>query len=157
MDDAQSNQASADDAAPRSDAPVVDLQDETADATASDGGRPGLDGDRPFRVAAWLIVVGSLALAGLLFAIPAHVYDRGLGGRVIPRIRRIDVVELWRVQANNLPEIGRPAVLETLFVGCALVFVVGTAYLIWIAMVDVRPPPRRAVHDAGRSGESESV
>ena len=157
MDEPHDNLSPADEPVNGSDGPLDEDPGVMAGAGEPDHKRPLVDIDRPYRVAVWLLVVGTLVLAGFLFAIPAHVYDRGLGGRVIPRIRRMDVVELWRVQSKSLPGVGRPELIEALFVGCSLVFVVGTAYMIWIAMVDVRPTSRQLMGGAGSAGESESV
>lgn len=116
---------------------------------------PARDLERPHRVGAWLVIVGSLALAALLVALPAHVYEFDFRGRLIARTRRLDVIELWRVQANNLPDIGQSGLIEALFIVCALVFVVGSAYLIWIATVEIAPPSSTSSPAAGRPGESE--
>jgi hypothetical protein len=155
MDERRSDSQTTDDVGTAADDLVVESPDVTTDEAEPVRDRSTPDPERPYRIAAWLVIVGALALAGLLVSLPAHVYDRGLGGRVTLRIRHIDVVELWRVQTNNLPEIGQPALIEALFVGSVLVFVLGSAYLIWIATVDIRPTPRAPMVASDTPGESE--
>src|SRR5687768_11159057 len=150
MDEECSTQQTTEDGSIGGDASVAEQPRMVAGETGPDPMRRMGDIDRPYRVAAWLAVVGAMALAGFLVALPAHFYVRG-----IHRVRRLDVVEVWRMQTNNLPDLGRPALIEALFIGCILVFAVGAAYMIWIAMVDVGRAPRRSLDVDGRTDESE--
>ena len=139
------------DPARRDDAPGLG-ETETRDVSAADN-----DPQRPYRVAAWLVIVGSLALASFLVALPAHVYEFDFRDRLIARTRRLDVIELWRVQANNLPDLGQPGLIEAFFILCALIVVVGSTYLIWIATVDIIPTRSSSSISAGTPGESEQA
>jgi hypothetical protein len=100
------------------------------------------DPGRPYRVAAWLVIVGSLSLAALFVSIPAKTYELDFRGQVLSDVRRIDFFELWRIQTRNLPSEHYDVALQVLFVACGALFVLGSAYLIWLAIVDVRPDPR---------------
>jgi hypothetical protein len=111
------------------------------------------DPGRPHRVGAWVAVVGVLALAAFFVAVPAHAYDLDFRGRVIPETRRIDLIELWRVQTRNLPAVHYQIVFQILYAVWAIAFLVGSAVLVWLAMVEIRPSappagPQRRVADA---------
>ena len=112
------------------------------------------DPGRPSRIAAWLLMVGSLALAGLFVAIPAHTYDLDLSGRAILDVRRVDFVELWRIQTRSLPVVHYETLLQAFFVVCGLVALVGSAALIWLATVEVVPPSRTDAEPEGRPGDA---
>jgi hypothetical protein len=101
------------------------------------------DPGRPSRIAAWLLLVGVMALAGLFVAIPAHTYYLDPANRAILDVRRVDLFELWRVQTSNLPDVEHETVLQTFFVLSGLVALSGSAALIWLATVEIVPQTPR--------------
>ena len=123
----------------------------------ADGDRP-LDRDfgRPYRVGAWVVLVGALALAAFFVAVPAHTYDLDFRGRAVPETRRIDLIELWRVQTRNLPDVRYETLFQVAYVACAIIFLLGSAALVWLAMVEIRPsapPAARQTQVANASSE----
>jgi hypothetical protein len=116
------------------------------------------DPGRPSRVAAWLLIVGGLALAGFFVAIPAHTYDLELSGRVTSDVRRIDLIELWRIQARNLPEVRYEGLFQALFLVCGAIVLLGSAALIWLATVEITPTTNHPAAKAdGKPAESPST
>ena len=118
------------------------------------------DRDRPIRIGAWLLIVGSLALASVFVAVPAHTYELDFRRRVIADVRRIDFFELWRIQTRNLPSEQNELLLQAFFVACGIVFLLGSAYLIWLAIVDIRPvtrtPPQGEASPVAAVGDGPS-
>ena len=110
-----------------------------SEADAEEDRPVDLDLGRPHRVGAWVVVVGVLALAAFFVAVPAHTYDLDFRGRAIPQTRRIELIELWRVQTRNLPDVRYQALFQFVFVACVIAFLIGSAVLIWLAMVEIRP------------------
>jgi hypothetical protein len=109
--------------------------DPDAESPEEEGGSDDRDLERPHRVAAWVAIVGGLALAAFFVAVPAHTYDL----RVRLHTQRIDLIELWRVQTRNLPDVRYQALFQFVFVACAIAFLIGSAVLIWLAMVEIGP------------------
>lgn len=119
--------------------------DPDAEPVADGDGPVGDDLGRPYRVGAWVAVVGVLALAGFFVAVPAHTYDLDFRNRVIPDTRRIDLIELWRVQTRNLPDVRYEALFQAAYVACAIAFLLGSAALVWLALVEIRPSTPSAI------------
>lgn len=96
-----------------------------------------------------LIWFGLVTVALLLIAfakVPAYDYGRGGLDPVSRTIR-----DLWWTQIRGLPDAAYGGLLITLFIGLILVFLVGSAAMVWYSLYPSDPPSAAPAVDEAAS------